>query len=269
MLDDDGLPLDEVGPWAKEKHAWLLKYVGITSATRLKWIRRSGCATYIDPFCATGRATIRGTGEKIDGSPLVAFKAATDSRALFSEIHIADASEQSCRTAEIRLRPIGAKPIVYFGKAEHTAREIVGCLNPVGLHLAFLDPYKLESLPFSVIATLAELKYIDLFIHVSVHDLQRNFDLYSKTIDGPLNRFAPGWRQTVSLKQAKSATRAAYVRYWASRVEALGFQPDRYELVSGVAKNQRLYWLLLVSRHPIANKFWDEIRNLSGQRELL
>lgn len=269
MLDDDELPLDEVGPWAKEKHARLRKYVGITSATRRKWIRRSGCATYIDPFCATGRATIRDTREKIDGSPLVAFKAATDSRVPFSEIHIADASEQSCRTAEIQLCAIGRKPTVYFGKAELTARETVERLNPVGLHLAFLDPYKLESLPFSVIATLAELKYIDLFIHVSVHDLQQNSDLYSKTIDGPLDRFAPGWRQTVSLKQAKSATRAAYIRYWASKVEALGFQPARYELVSGAAKNQRLYWLLLVSRHPIANKFWDEIRNLSGQRELL
>ncbi len=162
---------------------------------------------------------------------------------------------------KLRLRAIGGKPTVYFGKAELTAREIVERLNPVGLHLAFLDPYKLESLPFSVIATLAELKYIDLFIHVSVHDLQRNFGLYSKTIDGPLDRIAPGWRQTVSLKQAKSATRAAYIRYWASKVEALGFQPARYELVSGAAKNQRLYWLLLVSRDPIANRFWEKIRN--------
>lgn len=42
MLDDDGLPLDEVGAWAKEKHTRLRKYVDITPATRRKWIQQSG-----------------------------------------------------------------------------------------------------------------------------------------------------------------------------------------------------------------------------------
>ena len=38
MLDNDGLPLDEVGPWSKEKHERLRKYVDITRATRRKWV---------------------------------------------------------------------------------------------------------------------------------------------------------------------------------------------------------------------------------------
>ena len=100
MLDDDGLPLDEVGPWAKEKHERLRKYVDITRATRRKWVYGSGGATYIDLYCGTGRAIIRGTREKIDGSPLVAFKSARDGGIPFSEIHIADSSEESCRAAE-------------------------------------------------------------------------------------------------------------------------------------------------------------------------
>jgi hypothetical protein len=32
MLDDDGLRLDEVGPWAKDKHERLRKYVDISRA---------------------------------------------------------------------------------------------------------------------------------------------------------------------------------------------------------------------------------------------
>ena len=32
MLDDDGLPLDEVGAWAKDKHDRLRKYVDISRA---------------------------------------------------------------------------------------------------------------------------------------------------------------------------------------------------------------------------------------------
>ena len=103
MLDDDGLPLDEVGAWAKEKHERLRKYVDISHGARKKWVHGSGGATYIDLYCGTGRAIIRDTGEKIDGSPLVAFKSAQESKVRFSEIHIADASEESCRAAEQRL----------------------------------------------------------------------------------------------------------------------------------------------------------------------
>ena len=269
MLDDDGLPLDVVGSWAKEKHERLRKYVDITRATRRKWVHGSGGATYIDLFCGAGRAIIRGTQLKIDGSPLVAFKAARDGHVPFSEIHIADVSEESCRAAECRLARAGglAKPEV--GNADATVIRIARKLNPYGLHFAFLDPYNLEALPFSVIEALAKFKHIDVLIHVSVHDLQRNLDAYSLSKDGPLDHFAPGWRNSVSLKQSKSATRAAYVAYWAAKMEKLGFAPARYELIRGPTKNQRLYWLVMVSHHKLAQEFWDEIRNISGQGELL
>ena len=40
------------------------------------------------------------------------------------------------------------------------------------------------------------------------------------------------------------------------------------ELISGQERNQRLYRLILVSRHEIARGFWEKIRTVSGQREL-
>lgn len=269
MLDEDGLPLDTVGLWAKEKHERLRKYVDISRATRRKWIQRSGCATYIDLFCGTGRAVIRGTNEKIDGSPLVAFKSARAGKVPFSELHIADVSEESCHAAERRLRAAGAVPTAHVGEAEKTAGEIAERLNPHGLHFVFLDPYNLEALSFSVIEIFSRFKYIDILIHVSAQDLQRNLDAYSKSTDGPLDRFAPGWRAEVDLKQSKSATRAAYIAYWTAKMESLGLPPARYELVSGTTKNQRLYWLVFVSHSSFAAGLWDKIRNVSGQGELL
>ena len=267
MLEYDGLLVDEVGPWAKEKHERLRKYVDISRATRRKWIERSNPATYIDLFCGAGRSIIRETREIIDGSPLVAFKCAQEGGVPFSEIHIADAAEEKCRAAERRIVRAGGTAQMEFGDAEDTAVRIAKKLNPYGLHLAFLDPYNLEALPFSVFEVLAKFKYIDLLVHISVHDLQRNLDAYSMSVDGPLDQFAPGWRTAVSLKQSKPATRAAYVAYWASKMEALEFPPARYELVSGTTKNQRLYWLVLVSHHKKAKEFWDKIRNISGQGE--
>jgi hypothetical protein len=52
-------------------------------------------------------------------------------------------------------------------------------------------------------------------------------------------------------------------------MEELGLPPARRaELVSGTTKNQRLYWLVFVSRSEFAKGLWDKIRNISGQGEL-
>jgi three-Cys-motif partner protein len=269
MLDDDGLPLDEVGPWAKEKHERLRKYVDISGAARRKFVEGTGGASYVDLYCGSGRAIIRDTNEKIDGSPLVAFKCAHEGRASFSEIYIADVSEDSCRAAQKRLTALGASVITEVGEAEDTAKRIVRRLNPYGLHFAFLDPYNLQQLPFSIIEEFAGLKRIDMLIHVSAQDLQRNLDIYSSAEESPLDRFAPGWKEAVDLKQSQAATRASYMAYWASKMEALGLPPSRRaELVSGTTRNQRLYWLVFVSRSDFAKNLWDKIRNVSGQGEL-
>ena len=270
MLDDDGLPLDEVGAWAKDKHDRLRKYVDISRAARRKFVEGSGGATYIDLYCGAGRAVVRETGETIDGSPLVAFKCAREGGVPFSEIHIADTDEEKCRAATQRIANAGGRAAIEIGPAGDTAARIIARLNKYGLHFAFLDPFNLDDLPFSVIEAFSGLKRIDMLIHVSAQDLQRNLDAYSMSADGPLDHFAPGWRTAVSQKQTQKATRAAYIAYWASKMEALGLPPARHaELVSGTTKNQRLYWLVFVSRSDFAKSLWEKIRNVSGQGELL
>lgn len=268
-LDQDGLMLDEVGVWAKEKHERLRKYIDISHAARRKFVEGRGGATYIDLFCGAGKAIIRETLEKIDGSPIVAFKCARDSKVPFSKFFIADASSERCKAACQRLRWLGASPETATGEAEVTVKNIVSRLDPHGLHFAFLDPYKLDALPFSVIEELSRLKRIDLLIHVSALDLQRNFDLYTNKQGGPLDRFAPGWRAAVDLRQTQQSLRAAYIRHWAKKMETIGLPPVRYELVSGKEKNQRLYWLVFVSKSDFARGLWEKIRNLSGQGDLL
>ncbi len=143
-----------------------------------------------------------------------------------------------------------------FGNAEDTVGPIVKKLNPYGLHFVFLDPYNLEDLPFSVIEEFSRLKRIDILIHVSAQDLQRNLHSYTKPGDVRLEKFAPGWRSVVDLEQSKQAVRAALLAHWVSRMKALGLPPARHaELVSGAARNQRLYWLVFVSRSDFAKGF--------------
>ncbi|MCZ6666179.1 MAG: three-Cys-motif partner protein TcmP [Gammaproteobacteria bacterium] len=268
QLDDDGLPLDEVGAWAKEKHDRLRKYIDIARATRKKFVDGPGGASYIDLFCGSGRAAIRDSGERIDGSPLLAFKCAVHGKVPFSEIHISDADAELCAAAAQRIANAGGVATKYVGSAEMIAPEIARQLNPHGLHFAFLDPCNLQDLPFNVIEELGSLKRMDMLIHVSAQDLQRNLHEYIKADDDRLDRFAPGWRDSVDLNQSKSAIRAGLFEYWMTLIEALGLpRANGAELVAG-SKNQRLYWLVFVSRSDFAVQLWDKIRDVSGQQEL-
>ncbi|MGA7711797.1 MAG: three-Cys-motif partner protein TcmP [Rhizomicrobium sp.] len=275
MIDpDDGLVIaEDVGEWSLEKHERLRKYVDITRETRRKYADGArfpeyhGGATYIDLFCGPGRARIRESGHIVDGSPLVAFKSAVAGGVPFSEIHLADLSQEFNDAAVQRIANAGGTAFGYVGPAEVTAREVVSHLNPHGLHFAFLDPYNLAGLSFDVIRTLAALKRIDLLMHVSVQDMQRNSDRYTTAEHTVFDVFAPGWRSKVDTNQRLDAIRAAVLEHWRTLIAGLGFLDIRsVELVRG-SQNQRLYWLAFASRHKIANEFWDKIRNISGQRE--
>ena len=107
-----------------------------------------------------------------------------------------------------------------------------------------------------VIRSLSQLKRIDLLIHVSAMDLQRNWGRYTQQKHSPLDEFAPGWRESVDLAQPEESARLSFIQYWVDLLKQLGFDADvRFELITG-SKNQPLYWLVLVAKHEIAMKFW-------------
>jgi three-Cys-motif partner protein len=272
-LDEDGMPRSIVGEWALEKHERLQKYVDITRATRRKYTiptparRYLGGAAYIDLFCGPGRSRIRDTTRTIDGSPVVAVKSALLGSVPYSEVYVADTNKQFCDAALERIAAIGARATGYVASAELAAKEIVAKLNRDGLHFAFLDPYNLEGLTYATVERLSELRHVDLLLHLSVSDLQRNLDKYSSSARSPLDGVAPEWRSSVDLKQSGASLRAAYVAYWRDLMKGLGFSHRGVELVTGRNK-QRLYWLVFLSRSEFANDLWDKIRHITGQGSL-
>jgi hypothetical protein len=52
----------------------------------------------------------------------------------------------------------------------------MSAINLYGLHLAFIDPFNLAQLPFSIIERMLRVQRMDMIIHVSLQDLQRNLD---------------------------------------------------------------------------------------------
>lgn len=183
---------------------------------------------------------------------------------------IADADEQYLRAAETRLRTRGAPARAFDGPAHAVVDSVIADLHRRGLHFAFLDPYNLGSLPFSVIRKLASIQRMDLLIHVSAMGLERDLHNYIR-LDGPgdLDAFAPGWRDHVNTSSRKDIVRQQIFEYWRSLIKQLGTKSsDCIEVVEN-SKSSSLYWLVFVSRHELAHKLWQAVANVSGQGRLI
>src|SRR5216684_4930457 len=69
-LASDGLPARLTGQWAHGKKYYLSRYLDImTRGVGKKW---AGNLSYVDLFAGPGRSVVRGTGEEVEGSPLLA-----------------------------------------------------------------------------------------------------------------------------------------------------------------------------------------------------
>jgi hypothetical protein len=130
---DDGLPAEEVGVWAKEKHEYLCRYIDIARGARAKYLghgKGKGGATYIDLFCGPGRCRVRDTGEWIDGGAVAAWKKSRDGGAPFTQVFVGDLNTLLREAAANRLRQLGAPVVEVDGAAVQSVQEVVAKLNP-------------------------------------------------------------------------------------------------------------------------------------------
>ena len=67
-------------------------------------------------------------------------------------------------------RRLADRATSYVGEAGVVVDQVMNAINPYGLHLAFLDPFNLSQLPFSIIEKMLRVKRMDMIIHVSVQD---------------------------------------------------------------------------------------------------
>ncbi len=269
LIADDGLFSDEVGKWVKEKHEYLLRYIDISRAARKKYLGKGKAgAAYFDLFCGAGRSLIRETGEYVDGSAVAAWKKSVEDGAPFSAIYVSDINQDSLFSCVDRLKKLNAPVIHYHGNAVEAAKQFVQDVNAYGLNMAFIDPYNLGSLDFQILTTFTALKRIDLLVHVSAMDLQRNLRINLSPDESAFDKFAPGWRDHVQLGGTQIAMRERIIQYWRQKVQALGVWPSvEQKLITG-SNNQPLYWLVMISKSPLALDFWGKAANTEKQGSL-
>jgi three-Cys-motif partner protein len=258
---DDDLLVEDVGNWALEKQKLLCDYIQISSAARRKYLPpdNTGGATYIDLFCGPGRSKIKDTDQFIDGCCVAAWRRSLESASPFTKVIIGDADPERLELARIRLGRLGAPVIALSGEAKDTVLPAIQKATSYGLNFAFLDPYSLGALDFHVLRMLSRLKRIDIMVHFSQMDHQRNYDRNISAEESALDSFAPGWREEVDIAASQRTGRQAVFEYWRGLVEQLGVEADREtRLISGPG-NQPLYRLLLVARHELAHRFWQDV----------
>ena len=263
--DEDGYLREIVGAWARDKHIRLAKYIGISRSVRSKFIGKGKAgATFIDLYSGPGRVRVRDEAEAAHGSALVAWHEGVHGGAPFTQIHVGDADAELLAAVEARLTKVDAPVFAETGLATATADRVIAKLNPYALHFAFLDPYNLKSLPFDVIRKLCRMKRIDILVHVSIQDLQRNLRIYINAERSVLDAFVPGWRSHIDVSRPDSLIRAKILEYWRSLLQAEGMgTTETAELVMG-SKNQRLYLLAFAARHERALEFWNKVRSVDG-----
>jgi three-Cys-motif partner protein len=255
---EDGLPVAEAGEWATEKHRYLADYITATRFVRGKVKRRNAAPAYVDLFSGPGRAFINKTGQIIDGSPLVAWRAAAGRENPFMSVLASDTHKDYPEAIESRLKRRGAPVAVRRATAVDAAKWAIDQLDANSYHLAFVDPYNLGALPWDVFKVLLPHQHLDFIVHFSQGDLTRNLDSYSAQDQSVLDLFAPGWRDKVGEMRDPVQTRGMFFAHWIGL-----FEHEGYKLAESIrfanSKNATLYRLVLLSRNPLAKRIWKSV----------
>lgn len=104
-----------------------------------------------------------------------------------------------------RLKQAGAPVTAFHGPALQTVESILKRLDPYGLHFAFLDPFSLGVLDFRIFQKLAKRKRMDILVHLSKMDLQRNLGRNLAADVSAFDAFAPGWKERSTPPKASKA----------------------------------------------------------------
>lgn len=246
-----------VGRWVpEEKHLYLTRYLHATREAQRKFKQR----VLIDPFCGPGRIQVEGESFTRDGGSVAAYRQSLASRAPFTRVLVGDIEADRARANELRLAALGASAQAFVGPANQTVDAMIQAVPFGALVLAYLDPYNLEHLSFSIIERLAKLQYVDFAVHFSLMDLTRNIDM---ELDPKRDRFdhaLPGWRSSVPTDAlSKSSLPGWFFDAWCKAVTALGFKVSGQMPLITDSKGRSIYRLVFFSRHPLPDRIWSDI----------
>ena len=268
-LGCDGLPVQCVGPWAKDKYFFLERYLNASREVRRKYAK-NGNAVFIDLFSGPGRCVIKDEQEEIDGGVL---RVLTRDEAPFNESFLFDISDVNINAIGKRI-PRSLNRHIKQGDSNSLVYSLVKELLKHRFkryHFIFIDPFGPEGLKFTTLVELAKLERVDMLIHFPIMAIRRNWKTWIRKDATLLDEFlgTKEWRSKISsLSEDKICN--ALMSIYKSELSKIGcvFVFDLKPVVIKNTKNAPLYDLILISKNPLAQKIWNTAINKSpdGQK---
>lgn len=259
--DDKG-----VGAWVPgEKHRLLRYFIHASRYARRQWPNRG----FIDPFCGPGRIQLVDESFTRPGGAIVAYEASAKD-APFNNVFVGDLNGDRAQACERRLRAIGATARSFSGPAKETVTAMVSSLPNRTLCMAYVDPYNLEELSFSIIQQLAKVRKMDLAVNFSTMDLQRNVELEFDPQRARFDDVAPGWRKYPPILAAsRPNVKLAFFSYWCDLVRKLGFEHSQQMPLVRNNQGHAIYRMVFFSKHDFPKGIWDDVaRDTRATRDM-
>lgn len=268
VVEDDGLVFPTVGPWAVEKHRKIGYYASVFSASmRKKW----DCRLYIDLFAGGGAAIIKGSGERIKGSPLVVLGLEVPfDKYIFCE---ADSELSAALVQRIRKMYPDADAMVLNVNCNTQIEQVIGKLPKFsrswkGIAFCFVDPFSASNLAFDTLRRLSASIYVDFAVLLPSHmDIHRNEGVYTRRecriIDDLLGESQ--WREDWDARASKIRDFGLFIAdRFGRQMNSIGYLYDGPESFVKVRMGEdyglNLYYLCFFSKHPLGQQFWKEAR---------
>lgn len=252
-----------VGRWVPDvKHLLLTKYIDAAHAAAAS---RWGGWVLIDPFCGPGRIQVREENFTREGGSVIAWRQSVASGTPFAKVLVGDKDPTRLQACVARLEAEGAPVLGFAGPAVDTVPQMIATVPPGHLCLAYIDPYNLAYLDFSMIEALSKLR-IDFIVHFSDMDLHRNADMEFDEKRARFDQTLPGWRKKLG-GHSRSTLFVGVMTYWMDLVKGLGFEfAGEMPLVKNDSAST-MYRLAFFARHSLPKRLWDEVAR-DQEREL-
>jgi three-Cys-motif partner protein len=275
---DDDLPMRPAGTWTTQKLDYLARYIYVfETSMRQKWPVRN----YIDLLAGPGKNRVRGTGEILLGSPLLALT----TQYPFTGYFFVDLAAENTQALQLRCAasPNCKRANIRTGDCNDLVNDIVALIKHEewrSLNLAFLDPEGLE-LRWETVAKLATVRRMDLIINYPEGGLNRYmrqaFETDSQTA---VDHFFGDrkWRKIYQEWQNKRGLHRQLIDLYKARLQNLGYkevlrgdEPGYEPLMRSQKRRAPLYRLLFASKSQLGNEFWQKVtrRDVHGQARLL
>lgn len=272
-VEDDGLFIPEVGPWADEKYKLLGGYCDIfTTGMKNLWDN----LVYIDLFAGAGYAKIKGTNKIRMSSSLIALSVSHK----FNKYILCEQDPKCFIALKTRVERNFPDANVSFihGDSNESIAEIINAIPKHSqqekvLRFCFVDPFSLN-LKFTTIEKLSAIGKIDFLILLALHmDANRNLFNYISDNSEKVNDFIndTSWRRP--FREGKLPVKG-FIKYLAGKfdlnMKVLGYkEPVKKHLVKIDDINVPLYYLAFYSKHERGNDFYQKVEKyLSNQQSL-